>query len=149
MKIISHRGLIDGPDSSIENSPSQILSAIDQGYDVEVDLRIVDSKFYLGHDFAQYKIEENFFNDKLWIHAKNLEALYWLSNTDLCYFWHQEDDFTLTSNNYIWTYPGKEITKKSIIVLPEWFDPELKNLQNLNCYGVCTDYANKIRSLYV
>lgn len=31
-------------------------------------------------------------------------------------FWHQEDDYALTSSGYIWTYPDKLLTDKSIIV---------------------------------
>ena len=48
-------------------------------------------------------------------------------------FWHQEDDVTLTSRGFFWTYPGKELTKKSIAVLPQKID------KTLDCYGVCTD----------
>jgi hypothetical protein len=65
-------------------------------------------------------------------------------NNKLNFFWHQEDYFTLTSHGYIWTYPGNLLTKNSISVLPEWQDPELKNL-DLNCYGICSDYILKIK----
>ena len=34
-------------------------------------------------------------------------------------FEHQEDDVTLTSEGYIWTYPNKQLTDNSIAVLPE------------------------------
>ena len=30
------------------------------------------------------------------------------ADKSLNYFWHQTDDFTLTSHGYIWTYPGKK-----------------------------------------
>ena len=54
----------------------------------------------------------------LWIHCKNLDALYALhAQEDLNYFWHQEDDFTLTSQGIIWTYPNKPITNRSVIGL--------------------------------
>jgi hypothetical protein len=36
-------------------------------------------------------------------------------------FWHQNDDFTLTSKNYIWTYPGQPYTASSVIVMPEFW----------------------------
>ena len=39
MKLIAHRANINGPDSSTENSPDQIDKCIEQGYDVEVDIR--------------------------------------------------------------------------------------------------------------
>jgi len=50
MKLIAHRGLTQGPNKELENKPEQIISALDQGYDCEIDLWTVNSDFYLGHD---------------------------------------------------------------------------------------------------
>jgi len=147
MKLIAHRGLTNGPNKEIENDPTQIINAINQGYDCEIDLWVVDGELILGHDNPQYTIKELFlFENKLylWIHAKNLEALHWLLSRNYRYFWHQNDDFTLTSSNHIWAFPGKPLTNNSISVLPEWNDPEFKNL-NLDCYGICSDYVEKIK----
>jgi hypothetical protein len=150
MKLISHRGLLDGPDQTLENRPDQILTVCNQGFDCEIDLWFVNSQLYLGHDEPQYKISHDFIsNNNLWIHAKNLDALHFLSTTTFNYFWHQTDDFTLTSKGFIWTYPGKDLTDASIMVLPEMFDPSLDIIKNSVCYGVCTDYINKIKELYV
>jgi hypothetical protein len=150
MKLIAHRGLTQGPNKQIENDPKQILDAINQGYDCEIDLWIVNSELWLGHDNPQYLIKEDFLknnNLSLWIHAKNLAALRWLTSTTIYkYFWHQNDDFVLTSNNFIWTFPGKELTSISISVLPEWHDLEFKDL-NTNCYGICSDYVEKIKKI--
>ena len=55
-------------------------------------------------------------------------------------FWHQEDDFTLTSRGFIWTYPGKELTLKSICVLPESTDNEIGE-----CFGICSDVIKKYK----
>ena len=146
MKLIAHRGLTNGPNSFLENHPTQIEQALSQGFDCEIDLRVIDGKFWLGHDGPQYVVEQDFLHQlRLWIHAKNLAALHWLTQTQLCYFWHQEDDFTLTSDGLIWTYPGKELTGRSIAVLPEWHDPELKNI-DINCYGICSDFVEAIRN---
>jgi hypothetical protein len=145
MIYIAHRGLTDGPDKLLENNPKQVLKAIEQGYHAEVDLWFVNSELFLGHDAPQYLISEKFLqNFSLWIHAKNLAALRWLYDTDFNYFWHQEDDFTLTSKNWIWTYPGKELTSRSIMVMPEMHNYDLSGLNNLNCYGICSDYVDKI-----
>ena len=38
MKLIAHKGNIDGPNSVTENHPDQIDKCIAEGYDVEVDL---------------------------------------------------------------------------------------------------------------
>ena len=32
------------------------------------------------------------------------------------YFWHQEDDYTLTSEGYVWVYPGKPLIKKDLTI---------------------------------
>ena len=77
MKLIAHKGNINGPDPSTENHPDQIDKCIAEGYDVEVDVWSIDKQFYLGHDEPQYKIERGFLqNKKLWCHAKNIEAFY-------------------------------------------------------------------------
>jgi hypothetical protein len=75
-KIISHRGNLDGK-SEFENTINQILKSIEYGFDVEIDLWYVNNKLFLGHDNPQQECSLEFLNDnseKLWIHAKNVEA---------------------------------------------------------------------------
>ena len=76
------------------------------------------------------------------IHAKNLDALEYLTSTGHKYFWHQEDDFTLTSNNKIWTYPNKDATKQSIVVC-NTLDECIK-YRDQGVYGICSDYIGVI-----
>jgi len=145
MIYIAHRGLTDGPDINLENRPEQIEYALSEGFDCEIDLWVVNSELYLGHDKPDYPIDIKFLEKfGLWIHAKNLAALLWLTDTNFTYFWHESDKFTLTSNNFIWTYPDNELTGKSICVMPEWKDPEFKNIPT-NCFGICSDYVRKLR----
>lgn len=152
IRLIAHRGLMNGPDRTLENHPEQILKAINLSVDCEIDLWMNnDGNLFLGHDGPKYSITKEYLltnKQKLWIHAKNIEALYWLTSTDLVYFWHQEDDFTMTSNNYIWTYPNKKLTSRSICVLPEMFLDNFDNINQLECFGICTDYVNDcVRSI--
>lgn len=149
MILIAHRGLFQGPDPTKENHPGQIALAIEQGYHVEVDVRYIDGKLILGHDNADYEIDEYWLrNNKLWIHCKNLEALhyftkhYWKYN----FFWHENDQYTLTSFGFIWTFPGKDLTNQSIMVMPEHVDISLNNTKNITCYGICSDYVERIKS---
>ena len=142
---------MQGPDKDLENHPDQIDLAIDRGYDCEIDLRVISSELWLGHDEPQYKITKEFLEEKidnLWIHAKNLKALSWLIHNEKTYkyFWHQNDDFVITSNFNIWTYPGRELTYISIEVMPEWSDPEFKNI-NRTSFGICSDYVDKIKKV--
>ncbi len=141
MYLISHRGNINGIIEKRENSPSYINEALEKGYDVEVDVRYDDSKFFLGHDKNQYEINHEFLlNKKIWCHAKTTEALIALEKIDAHYFWHQEDDYTITSKGFIWTYPGKKLFPKSICVLPEKF-----NFENINCEGICSDHIQNYK----
>jgi hypothetical protein len=143
MKFISHRGNLTGPNSCIENHPDSIQEAINLGYDCEIDVWVINGTPYLGHDEPEHKVSYDFFCyqprlDKLWIHCKNLEALhyfsFWLPNCANCFF-HNTDDYTLTSKGIIWAYPGKEVTSNCVIVQNEW-----KKLPK-NIYGVCSDYV--------
>jgi len=150
MILIAHRGLFQGPDKQKENHPDQIALAIKKGYHVEIDVHVVDRKLYLGHDEPTYPFGDDFLNNtKLWIHCKNIEALYYLS-THISYkpnyFWHENDQYTLTSKKYIWTYPGKTLTDTSIMVMPEHVDISLENTKNVRCYGICSDYVERIKS---
>jgi len=155
MILIAHRGLINGPDIELQNNPKQIYSALKNGYNCEIDIRYINKKWWLGHDEPTYKIATEFLiQSGLWIHAKNLEALYQLNklyqidNGGINYFWHQNDDFTLTSKGYIWTYPGKELTNKSILVMPEWNNQKFPIIDNI-CFGVCSDYVENIKNARV
>lgn len=139
MKLISHRGNLKGPNPKQENHPSSIINCIKKGYDVEIDVWSNKAGFWLGHDNPSIAIPIRFMiknSNRLWIHCKNLEALYVLKNfKQLNVFWHQDDQFTLTSKNFIWTYPGNEVTKNSVLVT--------ENATTYNgpqCYGLCSDF---------
>jgi hypothetical protein len=139
MLIISHRGNIEGPDAGLDNNPKHIKQLLDIGMHVEVDVWLIVDDLYLGHDAPTYKITLDYLkHSNLWCHAKNLEALVQLLENKVHCFWHENDDFTLTSNNIIWTYPGKLTTNKSVIVdtSDNWRNKEYQS------FGVCVDYVN-------
>jgi hypothetical protein len=140
MKLISHRGNINGRFESYENEPNYIDLAISEKYEVEVDVRVIEGILWLGHDKPQYDVDFRWFLDrisKLWIHCKNIEALVYFQECEyeFNFFWHQEDDATLTSKNYIWAYPGNQPIKNSIAVMPELNNDDLSK-----CLGICSDH---------
>jgi hypothetical protein len=141
MILISHRGNIDNKIPELENKPSYIDDAIKLGFDVEIDVWVVEGILLLGHDEPQYSVTQQWINerfDKLWIHCKNIEAMEWFNMIDgFNYFWHEEDIVTLTSRGVIWAYPGKQPIKGSIAVMPEIHNDNLGN-----CIGICSDYIN-------
>ena len=137
MILIAHRGNTAGINIERENSPEYIHEALKKGFNVEIDVWLEKDKWFLGHDKPQYEIELTFLlHNFLWCHAKNIEAFKEMLGRGVHCFWHQEDDVTLTSNGYIWTYPGKKLTTKSICVLPE-----KTNYKNISCAGICSDFV--------
>jgi|TARA_B110000438_G_C15820288_1_gene654042 hypothetical protein len=145
MIVISHRGNLKGSNPSEENGLDYIDKAL-TNYDVEIDLRIKNKKFFLGHDLPQYPVEEEWLferRSRLWIHAKDFESLSYLNNSfkngiDFNFFWHQEDHYSVTSAGYIWAYPGYKGDFQTIAVLPEQADILTKSF-----LGVCTDYPTR------
>jgi hypothetical protein len=151
---IAHRANINGPDPTTENNPTQIIAALQAGWEVEIDVRYLNGRWYLGHDSAQYEIHEQFLNNtRFWCHAKNIEALYrLLSNGCVKVFMHDEDDAVIVADTgnaskWIWTHPKtNQLTNRSIAVMPEnaiWTMEQLSR-----AVGICSDYvANYKRDL--
>lgn len=148
MILISHRGNTNGRLESYENQPSYIDLAIKKGYEVEVDIWVKDKIIYLGHDEPQYEVNLSFLKDrkdKIWAHSKNIDALLFLISNKIRCFFHDTDDCVLTSNNYIWTFPGKKLTNMSIAVMPEKSSYTIEELKK--CYGICTDNVDMYRNI--
>ena len=146
MILISHRGNINGPNKDKENSLSYIQEAINLGYDVEIDLWVINGELFLGHDSPQYIVNFEWIKNRyhcLWIHCKNIESLSYLKSnvTQLNYFWHENDTATLTSDGHIWVYPGKQPIKNSIAVIPEIHNDDLSL-----CSGICSDYISNYKT---
>ena len=149
MKIISHRGNINGIVPNKENRPSYIDAAIGLGYEVEVDLRFIDGEFWLGHDEPQYKINESWINlrkDKIWYHCKDIESSLELIkiNDGYKYFCHTQDDYVITSVGKLWVHnlEGK-INDECIIPLLSMLD--INNYINNTPFAVCTDYVYEVK----
>ena len=155
MNFISHRGNIDGKCDK-ENYPEQIKLCVEQGYEVEIDVWSIDSKFYLGHDNPQYLVDFMFLCNTpgLWIHCKNIEALNVCKETryNLNCFAIDKDDYVVTTHNHIWLSPThQEFYKNAICVMPEderWHFPK-EQLADFN--GICSDniyhYKNYVTNL--
>ena len=56
------------------------------------------------------------------------------NKVNLHYFFHDEDDCTITSKGDLWVYPGKQPVKNSIAVMPEWHRDDVSL-----CKGICSD----------
>jgi len=142
--LIAHRGNVFGPIPHLENTPSYIQLALDQGYHVEIDVWMMDSKLYLGHDGPQGNAVsfEYLQNPKFWCHAKSHETLVSILDWNKTHsppihvFSHDVDECILTSRQYIWSYPGKPI-RNSICVMPERVSYTRDEYDS--CIGICSD----------
>lgn len=140
MKFIAHRGNTNGPNKEEENKPSYVKLALDKGYEAEIDVWKIGEQLYLGHNEPQYETTIDFISDnRLWCHAKNVEALLFMLNNNIHCFWHQEDDYTITSNGYVWCYPGKPTYAGSVCVMPEKYNSKVGP-----CYAVCSDFQHYV-----
>lgn len=142
MIIISHRGNVAGPNPQRENSPEFIDEALSLGFEVEIDLHVIDGQMWLGHDRPQYQIDLDWFlprAGRCWVHCKNVPAMeYFYShyhNEFINFFWHENDTMTLTNHGYMWVYPGCGIVKNGIAVMPEIYNDDVAK-----ALGICTDW---------
>ena len=151
MKLISHRGNLSGPSPENENKIPYVQRAIDRGYDVEIDVRLIDNNLYLGHDSPDYLVDLSWLLDRkehLLVHAKNFQAMSFLIKYDLRIFYHQVEKHTVIGNTKnLWSCDIGEATEKSIIPLISLEEVEkYKNLVG-NFYGVCSDYVGDFNTI--
>lgn len=143
MMLIAHRGNLFGPKEQFENDPDYLIQAIKTGCMVEADVRGKDGWLYFGHDEMQYEMPEDYFEvygAMTIFHAKNLEAMDILMDLKAHWFFHDTDDYTITSYGYVWAYPGMPVTNsvryivvnKDAIAVPDKSD---------KIAGICSDYA--------
>jgi len=147
MKIISHRGNIRGPNPKKENMPLYVDEAIGLGFDVEVDVRVIDGKVYLGHDGPDYEVDLDWLLERrhnLWVHCKNLEAAHWLA-TDLRCFCSISDPFCFITQGYLWLN-DLEVEPTDNCIVPLLHTDDLKRYRFMGePWGVCTDYPMEIK----
>ena len=109
---IAHRGNINGKEPELENDPDYLTGMFARGYDVECDIRYVDGKYYLGHDYPKYETNAEFLKNKhFWCHAKDGTTLRQALKDGLhCFFDNNPNaSYTLTSKGYIWHWDGENL----------------------------------------
>lgn len=154
---IAHRGNTHGPGHSqpsnhnnhLENHPDYIDAALNKGYHAEIDVWLMPTGIFLGHDAPEHKTSLQYLDERrnvLWCHAKNASALTFLLENGFNTFFHDIDHYTLTSKGLIWAYPGYSINNKTVCVMPERVPKHYKLEQLANCYGICTDYVEYYKS---
>ena len=140
MRRIAHRGNYQGKNVERENTYLYLKEAIIAGFDVEVDVWLIDDKFFLGHDGPNEEVsldQLKFIQPFAWFHAKNYAALETLLTNRMHVFFHDQDEYTITSRGYIWAYSGKFVGPNAIACMPE-STPGFSVPSN--AAGICSDY---------
>jgi hypothetical protein len=152
MRFIAHRGNTEGPKPQLENSPAYIDKALTAGFEVEVDLRVKNGKFYLGHDLCQNPVDLGWLqdrDDRLLLHLKDIETLnhlisFGISASSFHYFCHSNDPFTFTSHGLIWLHdtslPAGPFTIVPLITPEQGSRFKTKDQK---FYAICSDFAPK------
>jgi len=146
MKIISHRGNINGVVIDKENRPSYLDCAIQSGYEVETDIRYINGEYWLGHDTPDYKINESWIlnrTENIWFHCKDLNSTIQLKklSKDIKYFCHSQDPYVLTSTNHLWVH-DLSLNLDETCIIPLLDENSIINFSNKIVYAVCTDYVS-------
>lgn len=144
MHRVSHRGNMFGRSLDKENHPHYIEAALNAGYECEIDVWRVGNIWMLGHDNPQYYVNIQWLdNPKLWIHAKNADAMLLMPKTFHNVFWHESDLMALTSRGFIWTVSHHIHNSKVIIMCVENTEfPSSDILRRVG--GVCSDYIGRL-----
>jgi len=138
MKKIAHRGNYAGIQPDRENTIEYIQEALSLGYWVECDIQTTQNGLYFGHDEPQEPLDYKIvMHPRVICHAKDTNALTRLLDLGAHCFWHEEDNVTLTSQGYIWCYPGVHPKHESAI----WLDLQDKALpeNTSGIWGICSD----------
>jgi len=140
-RFIAHRGNRYGANPARENKPDYLMEALAEGFDVEMDVWLMPEGWFLGHDAPEHPVALTFlFASNCWLHCKNGAALALLSTfPGVNCFFHQGDDYTLTSKGYVWTYPNRPLPEgnKTIAVMCGRTQDVLQ--QNKGLAGICAD----------
>jgi len=142
---IAHRGNYKGRNAERENTVAYIEEAITAGYNVEIDVWLIEKTWHLGHDFPGEVIELSFLErPEIWTHAKNLVGYVSLyNNSKVHVFWHDKDDFVFTSKGIKWCRTHI-LTYDGVMVMPEFNDYHTDILKNGHSpLGVCSDDFRK------
>jgi glycerophosphoryl diester phosphodiesterase len=146
MILIAHRGNYNSVQPDRENTLSYLHEAISHGYNVEVDIRLTNEGFMLGHDAPAYLITKSQIteiSEYAWFHAKNYEALVALTEEGHHVFAHDQDPWALTSRNVIWSH-NHHYNPKGIVCMP---DVAVDSDIILAATGVCHDRLDWIERL--
>lgn len=154
MKLIAHRGNLDGPHPITENNIIALEHAISQGYDVECDVWYRNGRYVLNHDDPGACIDHQYLREtsiewlrrpEVWAHAKTRETCDILTEEGVNVFYLEDgdaSDWTWTSKGHFWLGPKNEkAVKNCVLCMPEYSKWRIKDFNV--AYAICSDYITK------
>ena len=136
---IAHRGNYRGRNPLRENTVSYIEEAIAAGFDVMIDVWLLDCTWHLGYDFPGEVIDLSFMErPQVWVRARDFPGYVSLhSQKKIHVFWHKDDDFTFTSKGIKWA-DTDVLTRDGVMSFPNTYLIKIKH-GRVAPLGVCMD----------
>jgi hypothetical protein len=156
VKIISHRGNVYGPGSQCELE--NVEFALSKKYDVEIDVRVIEDKFFIGHDRALYEMPKEWLMSstscRLWFHAKDEKTFEILKNYDVHSFIHDQEPFVhlhtaLDTNGFYWLHPHfnqilhERLNFNDIVLDIAGYPRIQKDKLSKFPFAICTDWCDE------
>lgn len=153
MIYISYLGVYDGQNFESANTPSQIRSALQNGFSCMVNVWRIDNALCVGTEFNPIPVTDKFLQgNRFWLNVQNNDAYVWLQTQSLTlypnYFQFPNDTESTnvtTSSNKIITPGTVAVNNTSVVYLPEIDDKSLFSTVQLSCFGICSSYLTFIR----
>lgn len=136
---ISNRGNVFGVIKHAENTQEYLEEAIKSGFNVKVDLWVINNQMCSGESYPSYRIN---FNEiltpgKVLFEIKNNAAFSFIVNHQLHGFIKNENGITFTSKGIPLSY-GPNIADNTVAFFPE-NEPHDK-IKKMNLIGICGDF---------
>ena len=118
--IIAHLGNISGRQPDKENQLKYLQAALAAGYHICVEVVFRNGAFLLpSTNGLQYAPPAFFSKQRIWSRCQDADTLDALCNVGAHAFIATTSALTLTSHQFIWTLPTRELAPRSIAVYPE------------------------------
>lgn len=136
--IIAHLGNISGRQPAKENQFKYLQAALDAGYHICAEVVFSNGAFLLPTTKGlQYAPPAFFSKQRVWSRCHDADTLDALCNIGAHAFIATSADLTLTSHQFIWTLPPRELSPRSIAVYPEFADADW--LDKFEPAGLCSN----------
>jgi hypothetical protein len=136
--IISHLGNIDGRQPELENTLKYVQASLKAGWHVCVDVQLLNGGFVLPNENGFSVAPPSFFSQqRVWSRCYNAETLDALCTIGAHAFMGGEIPLSLTTAQFIWTMPPRELSPRSIAAFPELAEPSW--LDNYEPAGLCSN----------